>query len=74
MKNGLVIADKKARTIAENLRINCIGTLGILLIAKDKGKISDLRSVFEKFLANKRCYAIGLLNSVLEQAGEEPLA
>ena len=71
--NFLLIDDKKARMIAENLGINCIGTLGILLTAKDKGSIDNLRSIFVQFLANKRFYSLQLLNSVLKQAGEETL-
>ncbi|MGB3850634.1 MAG: DUF3368 domain-containing protein [Tunicatimonas sp.] len=71
--NFLLIDDKKARMIAENLGINCIGTLGILLTAKDKGSIDNLRSIFVEFLANKRFYSLQLLNNVLKQAGEETL-
>lgn len=69
----LLIDDKKARNIAENLNIECIGTLGILSIAKDKGLISDLKSLFEKFLTNKRFYSIELLNSILTQKGENTI-
>lgn len=35
----LLIDDKKARNIAENFNVNCIGTLGILSSAKSKGII-----------------------------------
>ena len=69
----LLIDDKKARTIAENLHINCIGTLGVLLIAKEKKRVADLRSIFEQLLANKRFYSLQLLNRILLQAGEEAL-
>jgi predicted nucleic acid-binding protein len=69
----LLIDDRKARAIAESLNINCIGTLGILLTAKDKGRIDTLRSIFKQFLKNKRFYSLQLLNRLLEQAGEEKL-
>ena len=62
----LLIDDKKARKIAENLGIKCIGVLGILSIAKDKGLIKSLRPIFEMFLKNKRLYDIDLLNTVLK--------
>jgi len=52
--NFLLIDDKKARTIAENYNINCIGTLGLLSNAKDKGLIKNLRPLFIDFLNNKR--------------------
>jgi len=45
----LLIDDKKARMIAENYNVNCIGTLGLLSIAKDKGLVTDLRSLFVDF-------------------------
>lgn len=67
----LLIDDKKARNIAENLNINCIGLIGLLAIAKDHGLIEKLKPVFETFLKNKRFYSIDLLNVVLHYHGEE---
>jgi len=69
----LLIDDKKARTLAENLNIQCIGTIGILSTAKEKGLIDNLKPLFESFLANKRYYSINLLNMVLEKHGEEKI-
>jgi predicted nucleic acid-binding protein len=71
--NFLLIDDKKARTIAESLGINCIGTIGLLAIAKDKGLIDSLKPLFEEFLNNKRFYSIDLLNAILIQKGEDLL-
>ncbi len=56
----LLIDDNKARKIAESLGINCIGTLGLLLKAKDKNLVG-------------RYFAKTLLNNVLEQIGEQKL-
>ena len=67
----LLIDDKKARRIAENFDINCIGLIGLLSIAKDKGLIGKLKPIFETFLQNKRFYSVGLLNAVLMAKGEE---
>ena len=61
----LLIDDKKARTIAETFNIKCVGTLGILAVAKNKGIIKELRPLFLKLLQNDRYYSIGLLNSLL---------
>ena len=69
----LLIDDKKARNIAENLGIKCIGTLGLLAAAKDKGFIAELRPIFVKFLFNKRFYAVELLNAILSQKGEDEI-
>ncbi|MGM0479370.1 MAG: DUF3368 domain-containing protein [Bacteroidota bacterium] len=66
----LLIDDKKARKIAENFEINCIGTLGVLSVAKDKGLINDLRPIFKTFLENNRYYSIKLLNKLLEKHNE----
>lgn len=67
----LLIDDKKARKIAENFDINCIGIIGLLSIAKDKGLIGDLKPIFETFLQNKRFYSIDLLNAILTTKGEK---
>ncbi len=68
----LLIDDKKARSLAENFGINCIGTLGLLSISKDKGLITSLKPLFEIFLTNKRYYSVDLLNIILKHKGEEP--
>jgi uncharacterized protein len=69
----LLIDDKKARQIAESLNINCIGLIGLLSVAKDKGLIEELRPIFEIFLNNKRFYSVELLNGILIAKGEELL-
>lgn len=66
----LLIDDKKARSIAENFNIKCIGTLGVLSTAKSKGFIEELRPIFISFLKNERYYSIDLLNTILEKHGE----
>lgn len=66
----LLIDDKKARKIAENFNINCIGTLGVLSIARTRGWIKELRPLFESLLQNNRYYSVGLLNMLLKQHGE----
>lgn len=66
----LLIDDKKARKIAENFDIKCIGTLGILSVAKDKGLINELRPIFKTFLKNDRYYSLKLLNILLERHNE----
>ncbi|WP_114748825.1 DUF3368 domain-containing protein [Pleomorphovibrio marinus] len=69
----LLIDDKKARRIAENFGMNCIGTIGLLLISKEKGLINELRPIFLEFLRNKRFYSINLLNRLLNDRNESPL-
>lgn len=68
----LLIDDKKARRIAESLGVNCIGTLGLLSLAKDKGFITALRPIFQKFQSNGRYYSVELLNALLVRHNEKP--
>jgi predicted nucleic acid-binding protein len=69
----LLIDDKKARAIAENLEVTCIGVLGLLAIAKDKGLINELKPLFEKLIQNKRFYAIEVVNFILSSKGESKI-
>jgi predicted nucleic acid-binding protein len=69
----LLVDDKKARSIATNLKINCIGTIGILVIAKNKRLIDQLNPLFIKLISNKRYYSISLLNKVLQEVGEKTI-
>ncbi|MDP2890213.1 MAG: DUF3368 domain-containing protein [Bacteroidota bacterium] len=69
----LIIDDNKARMIAESLDVNCIGSIGLLIKAKQKGLVNDLKSIFEKWLENERYFSKRLLNKVLLQTGEEPI-
>lgn len=69
----ILIDDKKARNIAENFGAKCIGTLGLLSVAKEKGLISELRTIFIEFLKNKRFYALSLMNVILDKNNEEEI-
>ena len=44
----LLIDDNKARIVAESLDVNCIGSIGLLIKAKQKGLITELKPIFEK--------------------------
>ena len=68
--NYLLIDDKKARSIAENFDIQCIGTIGLLAIAKGRGIINELRPLFLILLKKKRFYSLDLLNAILKKYGE----
>lgn len=66
----LLIDDKKARKLAENFKIKCIGTLGILIAAKKAGLIPLLKPLFLKLLQNNRFYDHVLLNEILKTNNE----
>ncbi len=71
--NFLLIDDKKARSIAETLNVNCIGTIGLLVVAKEKGMLNEIRPLFKKWINSERFYSIKLLNKVLEKYGENEI-
>ena len=69
----LLIDDKHARTIAESLNINCTGTLGILITAKENKIIPELRSLFQELIKHKRYFSLELLNNILNWKNEKPI-
>lgn len=69
----LIIDDRKARSTAESYNIKCIGTLGMLTLAKKKGYLKELRQYFTQLLENERYFSISLLNQILKVNEEEPL-
>ena len=69
----LLIDDNKARFIAESFNVNCIGSIGLLVKAKQMGLIKDLKSIFEIWLEKERYFSRKLLNKILIQTGEEPM-
>ena len=69
----LLIDDQKARAIAESLNVDCIGSIGLLVKAKQKRLIDELKPIFEKWRGHQRHFSVKLLNNVLSQVGEAPL-
>ena len=47
-KSLLILDDYKARRLAKNLNIDYIGTIGIILLAKQKGIINAIKPILEK--------------------------
>lgn len=73
-KNCLLIIDeRKGRKVAQDLDIPIIGTLGILLEAKNLGLVYSLRPLLEEVLKTNFRISKQLLNVVLEQANELPI-
>lgn len=71
--DALLIDDRKARGIAEMFEIKCFGTLSILVTAKKKGYIKNLRPLFLQLLYHKRYFARNLLNEILTLNNEDPI-
>ena len=66
----LLIDDTKARTIAESLGVHCIGTIGLLIKAKQKGLVTELKPIFKNWLNNERYFSKKLLNQILKDVDE----
>jgi len=66
----LLIDDQRARVIAEHNKINCIGALALLLLAKQRGKISEVASYVQKLRQSSIYYGDELLDKVLKLANE----
>ncbi|MCK4764261.1 MAG: DUF3368 domain-containing protein [Candidatus Aminicenantes bacterium] len=69
----LIIDDKKARNAAESFGIKCIGTLGLLTLAKKRGLIREFRKYFLQLIEKQRYFSIGLLNEILRLNREYPI-
>ncbi len=66
----LLIDDQRARIVAEHNQIQCIGALGFLLIAKQKGKLNKVAPQIQKLRNSTLYYGDDLLDKVLKLAGE----
>ena len=69
----LLIDDHKARIMAESLDVNCIGSIGLLIKAKQNGMIIELKPIFEKWISLGRFFSKKLLNKILVEFGETPI-
>lgn len=70
-KNCLLITDdKQARTAARNLGVNIIGTVGILIRAKQNGIISGIKPIMDALDANDFRISRTLREEALKIAGE----
>jgi hypothetical protein len=68
--DALLIDDRRARVIAEHNHIQCVGALGLLLVAKKRGKINAVAPHVQKLRQSSIFYGDDLLDKVLELAGE----
>jgi len=56
--------------IAEHNNIHCIGALGVLLLAKQKGILKQVAPKIDELRSSSIHYGENLLNKVLQLAGE----
>ena len=66
----LIIDERKGRNLAKSHHIPVIGTLKIILIAKQKGVIPSVKPVIDHLQRKGFRFSSALLEFILEQAGE----
>lgn len=65
-----VLDDKAARNCARALGIRVIGTLGLILISKRRGRISHAKPVIERLRAQGMFLSDDLVRDLLKEVGE----
>jgi predicted nucleic acid-binding protein len=69
----LVLIDELAgRKTANHLKVPVVGTLGLLLVAKEEGIVGALAPVVQALLATGFFASPTLINAILVRAGEPP--
>jgi predicted nucleic acid-binding protein len=66
----LILDDQKARRLAERLRLDYTGTLGILLKAKELGILTAIKPVLQKIQRTNFHFSEKVLNDILRTADE----
>jgi predicted nucleic acid-binding protein len=71
MKADVLIIDERiAYKIAQNQGLNVIGTLTVLLMAKNRGLIDKIKPILDEMIAKGRWYSQRVYNHFLESIGE----
>jgi predicted nucleic acid-binding protein len=65
-----VIDDRAARACAASHRVACVGTLGLLLAAKRRGRLAAVRPALDALLAAGFYVSGAVLDAVAREAGE----
>jgi predicted nucleic acid-binding protein len=66
----LILDDYKARKLAEQLRLNYTGTLGVIIRAKNNGIIPSIKPIIEKIKLTNFRLSADLEMQALKEAGE----
>ena len=66
----LLIDDKRGRKVAKINQISTIGSLGVLLVAKEKGLIVEVALLLQQIEQSDIYLSPDLIATVLELAGE----
>jgi len=67
----LLLDERAARRVAEALGLSVVGTLGVLLAAKRRGLVAEVRPLIDELVRQGFWVAPRLVKQVLLAAGEE---
>lgn len=68
--NKLLIDDQRGRKVAKINQINTIGSLGVLLVARERGLINEIFPLLKQIEQSDIYLSSQLITTVLELAGE----
>lgn len=68
--NRLLVDDRRARKVAELNQIKIIGSLGVLLLGKKEGHITNIKSRIEMIRNSDIYLSEELLQRIMSLAGE----
>lgn len=68
----IIIDERKARGIAKSMSLNVTGTLGILVEAKTKGKLEEIKPLLDELVKHNIRISTKLYNDILELVNECP--
>ncbi len=66
----LLIDDRRAKNFAKLNGLNVIGSLGVMVLAKDRGLLELIRGDLEKLLESSLFISSNLIDRVLKEVGE----
>jgi predicted nucleic acid-binding protein len=66
----IIIDERKARGIAKNMSLNVTGTLGILVDAKSKGKLKEIKPLLDELIKSNIRISAKLYKDILELVNE----
>ena len=71
MEADIILIDERlAYNIAKSLSLNPIGTISVLIEAKRRNLIKNLKNILEEMVIKSIWYSKNVLNEVLKSVGE----
>lgn len=68
--NHVIIDDRSARIMANSMCLKTLGIMGILLIAKERGYILEIKKEIDSLIKSGYRISLNLYQEILKKAGE----